>query len=70
MAIYKQNTGKSYPGSKDVQSRDTGSVPLTDDFNGALWHGPIEVGTPPKTFTGIVYSPLGYLLCLIHLLRS
>jgi hypothetical protein len=33
-------------------SASSGPVPLTDDFNGQLWQGSIQVGTPPVQYTG------------------
>lgn len=51
---YRRNTGLTHPSSfllKRSTKRDGDSIPLIDD-NGHLWYGPIDVGTPPVTFTG------------------
>jgi cathepsin D len=57
MAAYQQNTGMTHPlsgGIKLSRKRSTTSDPLTDD-NGDLWYGTIAVGTPPKSFTGMIF---------------
>lgn len=52
----------SLESNKSLSQRD-GSTSLTDDSN-VLWHGTIQVGTPPTNFTGtfphfhFVYSSL------------
>ncbi|KAL0581946.1 hypothetical protein V5O48_000003 [Marasmius crinis-equi] len=50
---FEQNTGSAHPSSSkkiDVRALPAGN-PLTDLLDESLWAGPIDVGTPPKTFT-------------------
>jgi hypothetical protein len=57
MEAYQKNTGMAHPlsgGIRTSHKRGTGSVPLTDD-NGNLWYGTISVGTPPVSFTGMIF---------------
>jgi cathepsin D len=49
---FEKNTGAPHSRARKLQKRATGTVPLTDDFDGSLWQGAITVGTPPVTFTG------------------
>lgn len=52
-AAFERNTGAAHPSDKKLlKKRATGSVPLTDDEDGALWQGGITVGTPAVAFTG------------------
>src|SRR6266849_5239916 len=52
MAAYRRNTGTKHPliGGIRTSSKQTGSVPLIDDY--FSWYGTISIGTPPKNFTG------------------
>jgi hypothetical protein len=57
MTAYENNTGKKHPlagGIKRLDTRDTGSEPLTDD-NALLWYGPISIGTQGDSFTGMAF---------------
>ena len=60
MTNFEKNTGTRHPGVERMKKRATGTVPLTDDFGGVLWHGSIQVGTPASTFTGMVFHSLNY----------
>jgi cathepsin D len=55
MEAYQRNTGTPHPLSSrfDVRSvaKRNGNVPLVD-YNADLWYGEIDVGTPPKKYTG------------------
>jgi cathepsin D len=59
LATFQRNTGQPHPLAGGIKTsskkRATGSVPLTDDEN-SLWYGSIEIGTPPKPFTGMTLS--------------
>ncbi|KAG6829330.1 hypothetical protein H0H92_004933 [Tricholoma furcatifolium] len=55
--LLKDENGVVNPHALRVQvirahKRSAGSLPLTDDNAGTLWHGTITVGTPPVQFTG------------------
>lgn len=55
-ATYERNTGVPHPlsGSIQLSRRASGGDPLTDD-SAKLWYGAICVGTPPMSFTGIIF---------------
>jgi len=53
---FERNTGTTHPNDKGelrakLAKRKTGSDPLTDDLDGELWQGNINVGTPANTFS-------------------
>ena len=58
LSNFERNTGNVHPlangqaegaSSRSYSKRATGSVPLVDNV---YWYGVIEVGNPPKPFTG------------------
>lgn len=58
---FERNTGKVHPlanglgqspSSRSYLKRATESVPLVDVDSGDYWYGVIQVGDPPKPFTG------------------